>query len=356
MLRSYLSVMGLSITCSWRLGNALEAASIATPKKYGGYDLGATWFWLSIQTQMTHVVSSLGLEVLPQPLDGDILFERPHCAAQQRLSGYTDAAPPMRIVGGMNALTSELIKRSDATKLHSGKYVSKCRLDHEAIEIEVQDHRGNTRKYQFDYVPLAIPPRLGVLNMVFSSSLPETLSNEWVRTSTWMAPHAKYMALYKEHFWRNQELSGEARNSLGPLSEIHDASIVGSDEGALFGFVALSASTRHQSSQGILKELCRSQLTRLFGEQAGSPMLDMIKDWAREPYTATSLDLIADATHHHQPEMTPHFGGWRNRIFGIANEWSLLFSGYVAGAFDGAELGVNALKCQVASNSCSSIA
>lgn len=331
-------------------------ATIPSPKKYVGYDLGATWYWPSIQTQLAHVVSSLGLEIFPQPLEGDMLFERSPYGAPQRMSGYTESAPSMRIVGGMGALTSALIKRLDAAKLHAGTIVRQCKLDSETIEIEVNDSRGTTRKYEFDYVLLAIPPRLSALNMIFRPSLPEYLINDWVRTATWMAPYAKYLAIYKEPFWRKSGLSGEARSSAGPLNEIHDASLYGSEEGALFGFVAVPASVRQQNSPEVLKILCRLQLARLFGEQAASPRFDMIKDWASEPHTATSLDLVAEAAHHHNAPMTPHSGAWRNRIFGIASEFSPIFPGYVAGAVDAAERGVNALKYEITSSTCVSIA
>ncbi|KFA90172.1 hypothetical protein Q664_29805 [Archangium violaceum Cb vi76] len=64
----------------------------------------------------------------------------------------------------------------------------------------------------------------------------------WQHTATWMAPHAKYVAVFDEPFWRRLGLSGEARSRVGPLAEVHDASDCGG-EAALFGMRARADGT-----------------------------------------------------------------------------------------------------------------
>ena len=43
---------------------------------------------------------------------------------------------------------------------------------------------------------LALPPRLAVSQITFTPALPSNLVTQWQNTATWMAPHAKYIAVY----------------------------------------------------------------------------------------------------------------------------------------------------------------
>lgn len=161
-----------------------------------------------------------------------------------------------------------------------------------------------------------------------------------------MAPHAKYFAVYDTPFWRQQGLSGEARSGLGPLVEIHDASITDSS-GALFGFLGVSVQQRQSVSETVLKDHCREQLVRLFGAQAGTPKAEYFKDWAQDPFTATTADIDVNADSYGQhasaPESKAASGVWVNRLIGIGSEWSRQFPGYTAGAIDAASVGVQNL-------------
>ena len=157
-----------------------------------------------------------------------------------------------------------------------------------------------------------------------------------------MAPHAKYIAIYDSPFWREQGLSGEARSAIGPLTEIHDASAPRGDS-ALFGFIGVPADVRRDLSDDELRSHCRAQLTRLFGPLAAMPKGEVIKDWAREPTTATAADRHATAHYGTAPSAEVRLGIWRKRIVGIASEWSPVYAGYVAGAIEAATRGVQAL-------------
>ena len=72
-----------------------------------------------------------------------------------------------------------------------------------------------------------LPPRLAEASIAFEPPLPPDLAKRWRDTATWMAPHAKYVAIYDAPFWRDQGLSGSARSALGPLAEVHDVSMPG---------------------------------------------------------------------------------------------------------------------------------
>ena len=166
-----------------------------------------------------------------------------------------------------------------------------------------------------------------------------------------MAPHAKYVAVYDAPFWQKQGLSGAARSAQGPMVEIHDASDVSvlGGSGALFGFIGVPASARQSISEELLKLHCRVQLVRLFGAEAENPKREYLKDWAQEPLTATAADVSADGQHASAPMSEATSGVWKNCLIGIGSEWSMQFSGYLAGAIDAASIGVKNLPESVIS-------
>ena len=60
-------------------------------------------------------------------------------------------------------------------------------------------------------------------------------------------------------------------------------------------------------------------------------------------YTATAADLDGSNPHAVAPEAYATSAPWRDRLIGIASEWSPQFPGYLAGAIEAASLGVKAL-------------
>src|SRR5690606_4423335 len=65
---------------------------------------------------------------------------------------------------------------------------------------------------------------------------PEQVLSNWRKTPTWMAPHAKYVAVYKTDLLHARQLSGNAGSRVGPMVEIHDVSEPDSDKTAIFRF------------------------------------------------------------------------------------------------------------------------
>ncbi len=322
---------------SW--GGRISSASIKDAGPQDRFDLGPTWFWPSYQPQFGRIIDALGLKQFAQPEDGEMLVERAPNTAPVRMRGYASAPPSMRLLGGMATLIDALRRGVTPSNLRLGQSVRRLRSDGGCVEVDTEDADGKSSTYRVGHVLLAVPPRLALARIDFSPLLPEPLVRTWRGTATWMAPHAKYVAFYEEPFWQRQGLSGEARSAQGPLGEIHDASMPGG--GALFGFFGIPARTRRSIPEDVLRMHCRMQLARLFGEQAGIPLTDFIKDWAADPWTATDSDQ--DATGHHgvAPAASVAEGLWKNRITGIASEWSQQFPGYLAGAVDAAAVGVN---------------
>lgn len=320
----------------------------AAKETKGRFDLGATWFWPQLQPQLGRLVAELGLETFAQHEAGDMLIERALHQAPARMRGYVSTPPSMRIAGGMGALVDAIQRQLLSPSLFSGQRVRHLRQTEFGIELGTEDAEGRGACHRAAYVLLAVPPRLAATAIAFSPALPDDLLQDWRNTGTWMAPHAKYVALYDAPFWRENGLSGEARSAVGPLFEIHDA-LDPHGGAALFGFFGIPAEARRQVPEDALRAQCRAQLGRLFGPAAAFPKAEFVKDWARSPYTATTADWQTAAGHSQAPSPIATSGEWRDRIIGIASEWSPEFPGYVAGAIDAASRGVARLAHQIRS-------
>ena len=334
------------------VGGRIASASASRPSasetatdadKLDRVDLGPTWFWPGYQHQLGRVVDALGLKSFEQHETGDTVVERSPHEPAARVRGYANSPPSMRLLGGMGALTDALHRRLDATRIHTGQAVRRLRSTPQHVELDSDDIHGQTTTWRAEQVLLALPPRLVEHSIEFVPALPPTLALQWRATATWMAPHAKYIAVYDTPFWREQGLSGEARSAIGPLGEIHDASMPGGSA-ALFGFLGVPAHIRKSVTEDELRAHCRAQFVRLFGSQAATPKAEFIKDWAVDPYTSTAADLESTGQHAQALASKATSGPWSGRLTGIASEWSPQFRGYVAGAIEAASLGVEALR------------
>jgi monoamine oxidase len=306
------------------------------------FDIGPAWFWPEMQARLDQLVDELGLVRFAQHEDGDMLLERRPQAEPTRLGGYLGSPTSMRLAGGTGALVSALVQRIEPGSLVTGHALERVQVAGDELHLHTRTADGQSRGWHAGHVLLAMPPRLAVRHISFEPLLPPSLAQRWAATATWMAPHAKYVAIYDEPFWRDQGLSGHARSALGPMGEIHDVSMPGG-HAALFGFLGVPAHVRRGLSEDVIRLHCRSQLGRLFGARAAAPRADVLKDWARDPLTATEADQDAPAGHAPAPPAAIDDGPWQGRLIGIGSEWSPDFPGYLAGAVDAAIRGVNAL-------------
>jgi len=304
-----------------------------------GFDLGPAWFWPGYQRQMDALVSELGLARFAQFDTGVTMVERSRDERPFVAAGYVNSPAAMRLTGGMGTLIDALRGGVNPARIITGQAVRRLRCDVEAVEVECD---SNAMPWRVGHVLLALPPRLAIQSIEFLPALPQTLTAQWDATNTWMAPHAKYLAVYDSPFWRDMGLSGEARSAAGPLAEIHDATLPGG-RAALFGFFGVPAGVRKRVPDAEMRVLCRSQLVRLFGLAAACPQTEFIKDWALEPFTATADDLAQAGQQALAPVAAPVAGPWRGRVTGIASEWSPQYPGYLAGAIEAATLGIESI-------------
>lgn len=322
-----------------RLGGRIQSIATAEGNRF---DLGATWIWPELQPELAALIGELGLTWHAQPEQGDRLLERTHGHPPQRAAGLFGAPQGMRLRGGMADLIDALARDLPADAVHLGCTVQSLHHTGEHIDIAARDPEGQARHYRVEQVLLGLPPRLATQRLQFSPSLPAELTTAWARCATWMAPHAKLVAVYDTPFWQARGLSGAAHSAVGPLVEIHDAS--SPTQGALFGFLGVPAHSRKSAGEARLKALSLAQLVRLFGQEAAHPRALFFQDWAQDPHTAVADDHRADGQHPHNPPAAPASGIWQGRMVGVASEWSPAFSGYLAGAIDAARRAVAALR------------
>ena len=301
------------------------------------FDLGPTWFWPEMQPDLAKILESLKVSTFNQYDTGNLLYEIDPSHPPRTLQGYHSSPQSKRFKGGVGQLISALASRIEGHKI---------RLNTQAVSIELEDSRvvvtchtidansGLTQQqiYKTDQILIALPPRLAIDSISFTPALPEELSSKWYQTDTWMAAQAKYIATYDYPFWRDAGLSGSAQSRLGPMIEIHDASMP-NGKAALFGFIGVDVKTRHSFNSNQLMQLCRDQLVRLFGSRATDIKTEALKDWSKEAFTATTADFKL-SQHSAAPPNSVTSSLWSNRVLGIGSEWSDRFPGYLAGSID----------------------
>jgi len=194
---------------------------------------------------------------------------------------------------------------------------------------------------------LCLPPRLAAGTLNFTPALPESTLTTWARTPTWMAGHAKCIAVYETAFWRDQGLSGDAFSYQGPMMEIHDASAMGDDGPfALFGFLAVPAAHRIKAGDDAVKSACIEQFARIFGPEAAGPKAVFYKEWASDLATATDADLNPPAGHPHYGFRETDRVFWSGKLRLCVTEATEDNGGFLEGALSAATEAAEALAAQ----------
>lgn len=321
-----------------RLGGRILSADQAGQSAEDGFDLGPSWFWPDMQPALAALMLELGLAVFPQNSTGDVLFERMSRENVHRLQGLHQQAQSMRLVGGASVLIRTLACELACDRIVRDARVRAMTLASEGIEIAIESNDGRGDRVVVDQVIAAMPPRLLEATVSFAPALEENDARRWRDTPTWMAPHAKFFALYDRAFWREAGLSGTAQSMVGPMVEIHDATTL-SGHAALFGFLGVAAEQRAARGEPTIARACVEQLARLFGKYALSPRATLFKDWAADPLTATAADRAAGG-HLTPKEGAWVSGAWKGRLMLGGSETSSIDPGYLSGAVEAAKRAV----------------
>jgi monoamine oxidase len=176
---------------------------------------------------------------------------------------------------------------------------------------------------------------LAAANIDFKKAVPQAALEIMASVPTWMAGHAKIVAIYKRPYWREAGLSGDAMSRRGPLMEVHDASPFEGGPYALFGFVGVPANARTDAIA--LRHACQQQLGHLFGPKVAQPIDLILKDWAQDLLTATPRDQ-APLSHHPEYYLPKALSSLCDgRLHLGSTETASQFGGYLEGALEAAE-------------------
>jgi monoamine oxidase len=313
-----------------RLGGRILTVDAAGRPTEDGFDLGPSWYWPRMQPDIAALVAELGLAAFAQNGDGDVVFERTSREGPQRYPGTVQEQQTFRMVGGTGALVGALAGALPRERLLLGARVTAMALTGRGVEATIRREGGADETLAAAHVIAAVPPRLLEAAVSFTPRQEHADARRWRGAPTWMAPHAKFFAVYGRPFWREAGLSGTAQSLVGPMAEVHDATTA-SGGAALFGFVGIGAEQRAALGEEALTRACLDQLVRFFGPDAESPRATLLKDWAADPLTATPADRTPGG--HLSPDPRPWVTGpWSDRLALAASETSATEPGYLAGA------------------------
>ncbi|NNE89862.1 MAG: NAD(P)-binding protein [Silicimonas sp.] len=311
-------------------------------KTFGGanFDLGPAWFWPG-QPRIAKLVNRYGLAQFEQFSEGILTYEDQN--GVQRGQGYASMQGSYRLKHGFGALTSAL-----SESLPSGKIIREAPVSHLLKRDGAITAKTPKSEITAKRVVLALPLRLAA-RIEFEPTLPNDTLTSMQEIPTWMAGHAKAVALYDRAFWRDAGLSGDAMSRVGPMIEVHDASPATGGPFALFGFIGMPPSTRCDETR--LRQSLIAQLGRLFGPSAEQPTKLFVKDWAFEPFTSTKADLAPLYTHP-QYGLSPAISNpWRGQLIIASTEVAHEFGGYLEGALEAAENAFDRLTANTALSS-----
>jgi monoamine oxidase len=323
-----------------RIGGRVLSISEPDRPELGKYDLGPTWFWPQYESTITNLVKELNLRTFVQYNKGGMLSERsPNAAPERYVIPENTGEKSIRIVGGVQSLIDAVADTIPSGVVELETRVTAIRQDEAgAITVEAELADGKRKEVSASAVILALPPRIVARHIEFSPSLPPDIMTDLVSKPTWMAGQAKAIAIYDRPFWRESGLSGFATSWVGPLQEIHDASLE-TGSGALFGFFGMPAKTRRELGEDQVLTLVMDQLVRLFGTSAQNVRAILYKDWSRDSETAVEEDQdpLRDFPRYGQP---PQAGIWEKKIIFAGTESDSQYGGHLEGALLSAEQAV----------------
>jgi monoamine oxidase len=195
----------------------------------------------------------------------------------ERMIGTINSAQETRLSGGSQQLSSRLAQLlGDRVRL--GCPVTRIEY---AAERVVVHHDGGAVAGKRAIV--AIPPVLAG-RIRYSPPMPGV--RDQLTQRSFMGVAVKVHAVYDRPFWREAGLSGHATSDVGLVHVTFDQSHPDQTEGVLVGFVdsrhALTATRMRPDER---REAIVTDLVRLFGEQARTPVAYYERSWIEEEWS-----------------------------------------------------------------------
>ncbi|MEM9219578.1 MAG: FAD-dependent oxidoreductase [Cyanobacteria bacterium P01_F01_bin.150] len=325
---------------NWQLVEASErlGGRILSPQIHGQkFDLGPAWFWPG-QLRIAKLIQRFGLDVFEQFSEGQIIYQD-HSGGVYPNRGFASMQGSLRIHGGMGTLIESFVKTLPEERIHLDTLLTALRQSGSQIEAQIEtqiETQKGADQITAGHVVLAIAPRVAAATIQFKPTLSSDAINALQSVPTWMAGHAKVIAVYDQPYWRQKGFSGDAISQQGPMVEIHDASPASSGLYALFGFVGVSPTVRAAHHNKVI-ELAKAQLVTLFGPELNTPFDIRMQDWAQVKTVATRED-------EHAPNGHPAYGYphalrnlWDGQLLFSSTEMGQTYGGFLEGALEAAE-------------------
>jgi len=321
MQKKHLTIVGAGISglyLAYLLQEDFEITILEARERIGGrifsldgHDMGPSWVWPH-HTNVLELIENLGLKLFRQYTKGYALYD-----TKDKLEIFNAPAssPSFRLEGSLSKLVEALHQNLKNVKIHYGDVVKSIEVEANSVSIKT-----SKKSYESDTVVVTLPPRLAA-NLAFTPKLPSHLEEQMKETQTWMGNSAKCVVEFKTPFWRDRGLSGFTFSHLGPLGEIHDASIA--DKPALFGFVNLNADMQNFETN------VRAQMKRLFEIDDSEIVSIYLLDWKRELFSSVKEDASSRGAH---PQYGINTQSYSPRVFFSSTEFSYEEGGYIEGA------------------------
>lgn len=301
-------------------------------------DVGPTWFWPDTQPKIAALVKELGLADFPQYDPGSALLlafgdKKPETRMTPNLHSGA-----RRLEGGMASLIEALAAAVPPEALHLSSELRAIadRGDHVELSFETN---GEAETVTAKRAVLAVPPRLLAERLSFEPELDALTRNAMRGAPTWMAAQAKALVGYSgAPSWRADGHSGNAfaTHEQAVLGEIFDACDATGERAAIGGFFALSPELREAFGGGMAM-LVDSQLVQLFGKPLEEGGEQHVQDWAREPFTCSTLDLTPPSEHPEYGDPLLRQSFWEGKLYLGGTETAREGGGYLEGALVAAE-------------------
>jgi monoamine oxidase len=305
-----------------------------SPNSEQRYDMGPAWFWTG-QMRVAALIKELALNQFDQTAYGNLVFQEQSGNIRRDIDMATMEGA-YRVEGGLISVIDGLVDALPNERLHLNIAARQIAKHADHIWVSTADDQPNIKA---QHVILCLPPRLAEHAIEFTPHLPKAIRQEMKSCATWMAAHAKFIAVYDRPFWNENGLSGDAISHIGPMMEMHDASpapSINSKEGAIFGFLGVPADARKGQEDAVIAA-CRQQLVALFGDQANAPLKIFYEDWAEQAFTATPLDANGPQSHPQYHSIEIDEGEWHNHLYLSSTETAPQFGGFIEGALEAAE-------------------
>ena len=238
-------------------------------------DFGATWFQ-GHHEQVHSILDELGIDRFLQYSTGQSVLVYNTMAPAHYFENDPNTVPASRISGGSSALI-EALGKPVFDKVHLNRTVTEITNHESGINL-----LASAQIYQAEKVIVTIPPRIAT-RIVFSPSLPQSITEVMENTHTWMSNAIKLGMTFKEPFWRNKNLSGTLIGQVGPMVELYDHTDEKEAYFTLMGFVneALRDSTLEERKSKIL-----DYLATYLGEEVRDHLTYEEKDWSEDVHTS----------------------------------------------------------------------